>query len=178
MRARARSGLTVWDSSIVLAKYLEREGHSAGRRGGLLRGKVVLELGSGAGHAGLIAALTGHPASVTLTDKHELLVSGLEAALLDNHLCSTCTATVYEWGTPSPLHERSFDLILAADCLYSEGTAGAFCDALELLVRDDGTRVLLCCEERWSLSECVQVRTFDGTAPRLAAPPLTSPHLT
>ena len=55
----AHTGLTVWDSSVVLAKYLERECHSAGRRGGLLRGKVVLELGSGAGLVGLAALHLG-----------------------------------------------------------------------------------------------------------------------
>ena len=43
----------------MLAKYLEREGHSAGRRGGLLRGKVVLELGAGAGLVGLTALHLG-----------------------------------------------------------------------------------------------------------------------
>ena len=51
----------------MLAKYLEREGHSAGRRGGLLRGKVVLELGAGTGLVSLVAARLG-AAGVAATD--------------------------------------------------------------------------------------------------------------
>ena len=49
-----------------------------------------------------------------------------------------------------------------ADCFYSHGTAGAFCDALDLLAREPsatsaGTRVLVTCGERWSTVECLEV---------------------
>jgi predicted nicotinamide N-methyase len=64
-------GTTVWDASIVLAKYLER----GMRKGELSRPKVSgkrgLELGAGMGLAGLSLALLG--ADVTLTDVAEVL---------------------------------------------------------------------------------------------------------
>jgi predicted nicotinamide N-methyase len=52
------SGLTVWDASIVLAKFLEHEKDSRGGVG-MLHDKVVLELGSGAGLVGLAALHLG-----------------------------------------------------------------------------------------------------------------------
>eukprot|EP01023_Acetabularia_acetabulum_P066506 TRINITY_DN8991_c0_g2_i1.p1 TRINITY_DN8991_c0_g2~~TRINITY_DN8991_c0_g2_i1.p1 ORF type:complete len:397 (+),score=44.51 TRINITY_DN8991_c0_g2_i1:91-1281(+) len=66
-------GTTVWDASIVLAKYLEKcnnqnNGDPSLRR---LRGKTVLELGSGMGLGGMVCALKG--ANVILTDQKEVL---------------------------------------------------------------------------------------------------------
>eukprot|EP00282_Hemiselmis_andersenii_P015141 CAMPEP_0114157062 /NCGR_PEP_ID=MMETSP0043_2-20121206/26409_1 /TAXON_ID=464988 /ORGANISM="Hemiselmis andersenii, Strain CCMP644" /LENGTH=173 /DNA_ID=CAMNT_0001252581 /DNA_START=113 /DNA_END=631 /DNA_ORIENTATION=+ len=52
---------SVWDCSLVLAKYLEKH------RERLLRGKHVLELGSGQGVVGISCALAG-AVKVTLTD--------------------------------------------------------------------------------------------------------------
>ena len=65
-------GTTVWDASIVLAKWLERNA----RRGSelsrpRLAGRRVLELGAGMGLGGLAAAALG--ADVELTDVAEVL---------------------------------------------------------------------------------------------------------
>lgn len=56
------TGLTIWDGSVVLAKYLE---HRAAQLG--LAAHSVLELGAGTGVVGLAAAAAGAP-HVTLTD--------------------------------------------------------------------------------------------------------------
>lgn len=108
VRACARSGLTVWDSSIVLAKYLEREGHSAGRRGGLLRGKVVLELGSGAGLVGLTALHLGAKKVYCTEYSRDLpVLRALEANITAAHNLgdapagAICMRTL-DWGEPLP----------------------------------------------------------------------------
>lgn len=49
-------GLTVWDAGIVLSKYLEYQ-RSIGKLH--LRGKRCLEIGSGTGIVGLVAAALG-----------------------------------------------------------------------------------------------------------------------
>ena len=59
-------GLTVWDASIVLAAYADRNSGKGDLCRARVAGKRVIDLGSGAGVAGLALALLG--ADVTLTD--------------------------------------------------------------------------------------------------------------
>merc|ERR1712232_1309154 len=61
-------GLTVWDSSIVVAKYLEKRVKAERTRTHthFLHNKTCIELGAGLGVVGLSAGLLG--AKVTITD--------------------------------------------------------------------------------------------------------------
>ena len=157
-------GSGLWPAAMALAHALEK--HADWRA--LLDGAHVIELGAGStGYVGIAAARSGGARTrVVITDKHEALVACAAEAVLDNHLQSQCTARVFAWGEPSPLQREAFDVILASDCLYSHGVAGAFCDALDELVRPH-TRVLISCEQRWSTGECLEVcaeRGWDATA--------------
>nr|KAF6503397.1 valosin containing protein lysine methyltransferase [Molossus molossus] len=62
-------GCVVWDAAIVLCKYLETPGFSGDGAHTLIR-QSVLELGSGTGAVGLMAATLG--ANVVVTDLEEL----------------------------------------------------------------------------------------------------------
>lgn len=62
-------GCVVWDAAIVLSKYLETPGFSGDGAHALSR-RSVLELGSGTGAVGLMAATLG--ADVVVTDLEEL----------------------------------------------------------------------------------------------------------
>ncbi|XP_030710779.1 protein N-lysine methyltransferase METTL21D isoform X2 [Orcinus orca] len=62
-------GCVVWDAAIVLSKYLETPGFSGDGAHALSR-RSVLELGSGTGAVGLMAATLG--ADVIVTDLEEL----------------------------------------------------------------------------------------------------------
>lgn len=57
-------GTTIWDASVILVRYMERNPQLYSRR--KLEGKTVLELGAGCGLAGMYFALQG--AHVTFTD--------------------------------------------------------------------------------------------------------------
>lgn len=57
-------GTTIWDASVILVRYMERNPQLYARR--KLEGKRVLELGAGCGLAGMYFALQG--AHVTFTD--------------------------------------------------------------------------------------------------------------
>ena len=59
LQEHADTGDSIWDGAVALAKALERQPH-------LVRGRRVLELGSGRGVAGLAAWLLG--AETLLTD--------------------------------------------------------------------------------------------------------------
>ncbi|KAJ5131510.1 uncharacterized protein N7515_007549 [Penicillium bovifimosum] len=87
----------------------------------------VLELGAGTGLVGLsFAALQGKSATVHLTDLPEIVPNLAHNAALNVELLdrtgATVTTGVLDWSvTPSPLPtaEERFDVILAADPLYS-----------------------------------------------------------
>ena len=71
------TGLTVWDGSVVLAKFLEA-------RFPTLAGKRVLELGSGPGLAGLAAVALG--GKVTFTDLPYALPNLRSVVAANTHL--------------------------------------------------------------------------------------------
>lgn len=73
--ANLGTGLIVWDSSILLAKYLEHNPH-------LVIGKAVLELGSGTGVVGISSGLIG--AKYTLLTDLEYTVSNMKYNLEQN----------------------------------------------------------------------------------------------
>lgn len=69
-------GLTVWDASLVLAKYVE---HKYGPGG--LGGKRAIELGSGCGVSGIAAAFLG---ADTVVSDWELVMPLLTRNVLEN----------------------------------------------------------------------------------------------
>ena len=112
------TGLTVWDGSIVLAKYLEARYPS-------LAGRRVLEVGAGPGVAGLAAAALG--AEVTLTDL-DYCLPNLRAAVARNaHLLKAGAAPplvgALDWLAPqrSALPGlQAVDFVLGADVVWVE----------------------------------------------------------
>lgn len=111
-------GLTVWDSSLVLSKFLELE-HQRGTFVG--KGESVLEIGCGCGLVSLTAATLGANAIATdlkwitpLTqinaDKNQQVIQAAGGSIKVQPLC---------WGVPEDWAEMpKIDYILAADCVY------------------------------------------------------------
>lgn len=87
----------------------------------------ALELGSGTGLVGLaFAALRGQSATIHLTDLPEIVPNLAHNAALNVELLkkteATVTTGVLDWSVvpePQPTAEERFDVILAADPLYS-----------------------------------------------------------
>ena len=124
-------GSVLWPSGVSLAKYLAWKGP-----GYLQSKKRVLELGSGTGVVGLTAAKMGAP-HVVLTDferelwatmrtnieangfsEDEVRIHGLDWRDPSTYLCAPADYAFSQTGIPSTTHE-AFDLVLAADVLYS-----------------------------------------------------------
>jgi len=104
-------GRTVWDAGIVLAKYLE---HLPREK---VKGKRILELGSGTGVAGFSAALMG--AHVTLTDNDSLEL--LDRTLKDNGLHANAQIRRLDWGKSLSEYdwlEFPYNMILCSDLIY------------------------------------------------------------
>jgi hypothetical protein len=134
------TGFNVWDGSILLAKLLE---HSDD----IVRNKHVLELGSGCGVCGLAAATLG-ARHTTLTDLPDVLPS-LEANVMRNletiqhsNFTDDVPLTVREcdWmQPPSDLLQRRFDVILVADCVWTEDLVEPLMSVLKSLTDDQPT---------------------------------------
>lgn len=104
-------GCLIWDSSIALARHLAEQPH-------LVSGKRVLELGAGAGLAGLAAAACG--ATVCQSDHlpEALLLAAFNAR---QNGIARVQAMLADWRIWR--HSTIYDVIIGADILYSTEAA-------------------------------------------------------
>lgn len=137
------TGATVWPAAHVLAKYLERRfanvGVGEGRRG--MEGLRAVDLGSGTGVAGIVAAVLG--AEAFLTDQEQLLFlmeenaerarrakatkpkedAGARTASIANDTNIEAVAfgeinvLTYDWGMDDERLSPPLDVILVSDCV-------------------------------------------------------------
>jgi len=134
-------GTTVWDSSIVFAKFVEQNAKRGDFSRQRLRGKQAIDLGAGMGLCGLALAAMG--ANVLSTDLAPVL------PLLEHNCSSNLRPSAVEglpWAkeagkvevkeldwynhlhTQEALSHGPFDYLLAADCVYNEEHLPAFRD--------------------------------------------------
>ena len=124
------TGATVWPAAHVLAKYLERR---FGERG--LKGSRAVDLGSGTGVAGIVAAALG--AEAFLTDQEQLLFLMREnaerfarnARFADETTAAATAAAgakptseavhvlTYDWGMEDGELAPPVDVVLVSDCV-------------------------------------------------------------
>ncbi|KAK9722591.1 hypothetical protein K7432_002581 [Basidiobolus ranarum] len=107
-----RTAFTIWDCSLVLSKYLEKQKSSLD-----FASKRVLELGSGKGIVGISAGLLGAK-EVVLTDVKEVMTT-LERTVKLNKLTDTIKVKELDWTDRSLVQSfEKYDLILAADVVW------------------------------------------------------------
>ncbi|KAL3829208.1 hypothetical protein ACJIZ3_018010 [Penstemon smallii] len=140
------TGAVMWDSGIILGKFLE---HSVESGTILIQGKNVVELGSGCGLVGCIAALLGAQVVLTdLPDRLKLLKKNVETNLYGD-VRGSATVNELTWGDYlDPDFTNSLpDYVVGSDVVYSEG---AVVDLMETLVELCGkqTTIILAGELR------------------------------
>ncbi|GMH33697.1 hypothetical protein BSKO_01531 [Bryopsis sp. KO-2023] len=157
-------GTTVWDASIVLAKYLEKnslKGEFSKKR---VWSKRAIELGSGMGLGGMAFMLLGCK-EVVLTDLKEVLPllrknvernmspTALMGSPFENGVGRISVAEL-DWTNREQCSslEVPFDYVLAADCVYHENHLHDFLATI-LAITDNKSTVLVVNELR---SESVQ----------------------
>lgn len=106
------TGTTVWDASTVLVRYLQRCAVD-------LRGKRLVDLGSGTGITGFAAAALG--ARVTVTDQSQILFL-LEQNLATNVQSGAVPAgsvsiSEFSWGDDAAHLAPPLDYVLACECI-------------------------------------------------------------
>ncbi|ERM97434.1 hypothetical protein AMTR_s00124p00014420, partial [Amborella trichopoda] len=124
-------GTTVWDASMVLAKFLERNCRKGQFCLNKLKGKRAIELGAGCGLAGFGMALLG--CNVISTDQKEvlpLLMRNVERNILRikqaNLECSASMGSIQvaelDWGNSHHIAavDPPFDYVIGTDIVYAE----------------------------------------------------------
>ncbi|TYJ04284.1 hypothetical protein E1A91_A12G081900v1 [Gossypium mustelinum] len=132
------TGAVMWDSGVVLGKFLE---HAVDLGILVLQGKKVVELGSGCGLVGCIAALLGAQVILTdLPDRLRLLKKNVESNLRHGVRGSAAVKEL-TWGDDpdNDLIEPPPDYVLGSDVIYSEGAVVDLLDSLTQLCRPQTT---------------------------------------
>ncbi|KAG8369479.1 hypothetical protein BUALT_Bualt14G0018000 [Buddleja alternifolia] len=140
------TGSVMWDSGIILGKFLE---HSTESGTISLQGKKVVELGSGCGLVGCIAALLGAQVILTdLPDRLKLLKKNVETNLYGD-VRGSAKVNELTWGDDldPDFTDPLPDYVIGSDVIYSEG---AVMDLMETLAELCGkqTTVILAGELR------------------------------
>ncbi|KAJ1819874.1 Protein-lysine N-methyltransferase efm6 [Coemansia sp. S610] len=135
-------GSTVWDTGLVLAKYLDHQ-TSLGNLD--LSGKTVLELGSGTGIVGIALGRLHPQCQVILTDKKELIPL-LSRNIELNSAMSNTRAQCLDWTLPTALDVVP-DLIVVSDGIWDKDLHQPLAETLARLAGSE-TRVLLAYETR------------------------------
>ncbi|KAL4567747.1 hypothetical protein LXL04_023340 [Taraxacum kok-saghyz] len=135
------TGSVMWDSGIVLGKFLE----NAVETGLLvLQGKKVVEVGAGCGLVGCIAALLGSQVILTdMPDRLRLLKKNIEDNLYGD-VRGHATVTELTWGDhPDPqLLQPLPDFVIGSDVIYSEEAVTDLLDTLLELSGPETTIIL------------------------------------
>jgi predicted nicotinamide N-methyase len=132
------SWAVVWPTAVTLANHLLTNPE-------LVRGKRVVELGSGLGLAGLTAALQG-ATEVMLTDREPFaLHCGMSTAALHPRIMPQVRAAVLDWNDEEIAANlrNSFHVILASDVLYDRECIEAFVNICTKVAAPTGACVLL-----------------------------------
>jgi predicted nicotinamide N-methyase len=118
----------LWPSALVLAEELAARD---------LTGMRVLELGCGLGLGAIVAAQSGGDALATDHDRDAVAFARDNGRRVLGRRLATMRADFAD--LPDALLELApFDLVVAADVLYAEGSAASLAVALDRLVRPGG----------------------------------------
>ena len=145
-------GHAIWPAAVAAAIW-------AGDRPELFAGKTVLELGSGVGTFGIaVAALT--PATrVVLSDLDAAderdfdAPTGLLAAQrrnAANNGLESVSSMRLDWDDAGAWGDETFDVVLAADCVYSPEAVEPLARAISHHLADDGVGYVLSMDRDWS----------------------------
>ncbi|KAH9129730.1 hypothetical protein LEN26_005416 [Aphanomyces euteiches] len=138
------TGLTIWDGSVVLAKYLESTSNPSHN----VQGKRVLELGAGTGLVGLAAAFCG-ASEVTITDLAYTLENvdaniRANAEALSTSVVSTHELDWFAKDIPDSLRVQTVDILVGSDIVWVEDLIPPLVDSIaKLLNHPPAQRLML-----------------------------------
>ncbi|ORY35866.1 putative methyltransferase-domain-containing protein [Naematelia encephala] len=112
-------GGIAWPAGEVLSRYLAyRHEHDPDK----LKGRTIIELGSGTGLVGIVAGMLESTANIWVTDQPQLLDLMRSNAEINIPGSSNVHVSELNWGEdiPENVPAKEATLVLAADCVYFE----------------------------------------------------------
>ena len=160
-------GGILWKASLVLLNYIEKKAIDT------IKGKKVLELGSGAGH--LAIALHRLGAQITCTERqlngnYDRLLAAVEeerARPVDGASIKACEL---EWGaesfSKSPLSSESldFDVIIMSELIYEPDSHDLLVETLQKVCKPDTLIYSIFCDRPFSFMFFVKLHDAGGFA--------------
>jgi len=155
-RLRESVGAVVWEAALVLSRFLEECSQPQGVYPDAVRlkGKRVLELGTGTGLVGMVAHLLGAQ-QVVLTDREEILSvtrdnvrhnmpHAVSPSDTDHPSSSPIMIKPLLWGSgEESCLGGAFDFVFAADLLYNNEHHEALLQTLLAVCADTSTTVIM-----------------------------------
>ncbi|KAH7916700.1 putative methyltransferase-domain-containing protein [Hygrophoropsis aurantiaca] len=132
-------GGIAWPAGEVLSNYIAMRGRD------YIKGRQILELGSGTGLVGLVAGALG--GKVQITDQAPLL-GIMQRNVEMNGLQASVAVSELNWGEKLSSEISQPDLILAADCVYFEPAFPLLVQTLWDLAHCEKTEILFCYKKR------------------------------
>ena len=146
------TGHKAWSAMPLLCYFLLS---TNGRQ--LLHSKDIIELGSGLGVPGLLAARHLSCKNVTLSDFNPRVVECLiKSAALTKSTTNSCqtNAVTLDWNEIYPkTTTKKYDIVIASDVIYSQASAAIFFRTSLALLRDESptSLIILAYCPRWSV---------------------------
>lgn len=145
MVASGTTGLFLWEGSVAFLALLHQDvdfkSHFTGKR--------VLELGCGAGLAGISVSVLALPSQVLLTDV-ELVLNSTTIENVERNNCTSAECRVLDWTDKQTLHELSadFDVLIGCDLVYDPEIVQYLLAALKSLMSSSVQEAFLLCTLR------------------------------
>lgn len=133
----------IWEASLALVNYLMDHPDQ-------IRGESILELGSGAGFAGLTSKYLG-AASVTLTDLPDVLES-VTKPNFDRCACSNVSLQSLDWSDSRYFAFSKYSVIVGADLIYDPQVAAFLSQTLNNIYQQNP-------QARFYLMQCIRNET-------------------
>ncbi|XP_078419414.1 EEF1A lysine methyltransferase 3-like [Cetorhinus maximus] len=133
----------IWEAGLVLCRFFEQEKIS-------FSGKKVIELGSGTGIVGILAALLG--GDVTLTDQL-MVLNQIQFNITNNipvSIQQRAKVSTLLWGENLDQFPINYDFILGSDIVYNSRDFPALIKTLQHL-SNQNTVIYLCSKMRESM---------------------------
>jgi predicted nicotinamide N-methyase len=124
-------GEYIWTSGLFMCDFLKRSPE-------LVKGKRVLELGSGTGLTGLYAAKLG-ASHVTLTDFIDFNIENIKRNIKENGLERVTEPRWFKWGTNM---REQWDVIIGSDIIYPAMDKDALINAIKMHLKPGGRCII------------------------------------